>query len=203
MSNEPIDGDAAESVQLLQRFREGDEQAAAEIFDRYAQRLIALAASRISPALGRRVEAEDIVQSVYKSFFSRVSDDRLGVEEKGQLWGLLAAITVNKVRATARFHGAAKRDTGSEASVHSSNHSFRFSPEDFARTPSAVDAAIVEEQYSQIMGGLSEIAQTVFRMHLEDASVDEIAAEIRRSPRTVRRELEAIRKQLETLLVDL
>ena len=201
MTDEPIDSDAAESVQLLQRYREGDEQAAAEIFDRYAQRLISLAASRISSALARRVEAEDVIQSVYRSFFSRVADERLGVQEQGQLWGLLAAITVNKVRAKVRFHAAAKRDAGSEASVHSSGQSFCFSPEDFARTPSAVDAAIVEEQYTQVMNGLSEVAQTVFRMHLEDASVDEIAKEIRRSPRTVRRELEAIRNKLEELLV--
>ena len=59
-----------ESIELLDRVRQGDEQAATELFDRYVERLIRLAQSRLSAKLRRRVDAEDVVQSVYRSFFS-------------------------------------------------------------------------------------------------------------------------------------
>ena len=85
------------SFQLFDRFRQGDEQAAALLFDRYVSRLTALARSRMSAHLERRVAAEDVVQSVYGSFFVRAREGQYALEQSGDLWRLLAAITLNKV----------------------------------------------------------------------------------------------------------
>ena len=63
------DRDEWTSLVLLERFRGGDDLAAAEIFNRYFGRLTALARSRLSPRLARRTDPEDIVLSVYRSFF--------------------------------------------------------------------------------------------------------------------------------------
>ena len=57
------------SLVLLERFRGGDELAAEALFARYFERLTALARSRLSPRLARRTDPEDIVLSVYRSFF--------------------------------------------------------------------------------------------------------------------------------------
>ncbi len=57
------------SAQLLIRWREGDQAAADALFRRYAERLIGLVRLRLSEKLARRVDPEDIVQSVYRSFF--------------------------------------------------------------------------------------------------------------------------------------
>jgi hypothetical protein len=56
------------SIELLARFRAGDERAAEELFPRFAERLIAVAKARLSAKLARRVGAEDVVQSAYRSF---------------------------------------------------------------------------------------------------------------------------------------
>ncbi len=56
-----------ESIELLSRIRQGDEQAATDLFERYVERLIRLAQSRLSAKLQRRIDAEDVVQSVYRS----------------------------------------------------------------------------------------------------------------------------------------
>ncbi|MEM6365285.1 MAG: ECF-type sigma factor [Planctomycetota bacterium] len=184
------------SVQLIHRWREGDEHAASEIYDRYVARLVALAGSRISPRLARRVEAEDVVQSVYRSFFARTGDNRIDVQQSGQIWGLLAAITVNKVRAKARFHAAIKRDVGSEASVQSSISCYGLQPTDLAREPTADEAAELAEQYQATAARLSALGKKVFALYLENESVDQIAKHVRRSSRTVRRELDNIRKNL-------
>lgn len=184
------------SVRLINRWKQGDETAAGEIFDRYVSRLIALAASRISPGLARRVEAEDVVQSVYRSFFARLGDERLTVEASGQLWGLLAAITINKVRAKARFHAADKRDVQAESSVSASGRCHGLSPMDMAHEPTSDEIAELSEQYQSALNGLSPIGRQVFELFLQNESVDSIAKTIRRSTRTVRRELEQIRTAL-------
>ncbi|MEO1526161.1 MAG: sigma-70 family RNA polymerase sigma factor [Planctomycetota bacterium] len=190
------------STRLVRRYQEGDEAAAQEIFDRYVARLLRLAGSRISPGLGRRVEAEDVVQSVYRSFFHRIGEDRLQVSEAGQLWGLLAAITVNKVRAKARFHGADKRNVTMEASAQSSASCFGLVPTEIAREPTAEEAAALAEQYRLAVERLSPVGQKVFQLHLENEPVEEIATKIKRSERTVRRELEKIRSWLSEELRD-
>lgn len=189
-----------ESVKLVDRWRNGDELAAGEIYDRYVARLVALAGSRISPALARRVEAEDVVQSAYRSFFARTGDDRLHVQQSGQLWGLLAAITINKVRAKARFHQADRRDVSNEASVNASNSCYGIVPTDLAREPTADEAAALAEQYHRASEQLGAIGRQVFAMYLQNASVPEIAESVKRSERTVRREIDQIRKLLTEML---
>lgn len=189
-----------ESVLLVNRWQQGDEVAASEIYDRYVSRLIALAGSRISPKLARRVEAEDVVQSVYRSFFARSGEERLQVEKSGQLWGLLAAITINKVRAKARFHAADKRNVGTEASIRSSVSCFGLEPTDLAREPTAEEATMLAEQYREAADKMSPLGKQVFALYLENEAVDSIAKRVRRSARTVRRELEQIRKALSEML---
>ena len=81
-----------ESQAMLERYRAGDEAAAAEIYDRYVDRLIALARSRLSQRLVRRAGPEDIVQSAYRSFFSGVRKGQFEIAEGQKLWSLLAKI---------------------------------------------------------------------------------------------------------------
>ncbi|MEM6689024.1 MAG: sigma-70 family RNA polymerase sigma factor [Planctomycetota bacterium] len=188
------------SIKLVDRWRDGDEMAAAEIYDRYVARLVALASSRISPGLARRVEAEDVVQSVYRSFFARTGEDRLTVDQSGQLWGLLAAITVNKVRAKARFHSADKRNVATETSIRSSVSCFGLEPTDLAREPTPAEAAALAEQYSKAADKMSPVGRQVFDLFLQNVALEQIAKEVRRSARTVRRELEQARSLLSETL---
>jgi ECF sigma factor len=69
----PMENDQAQpndtSLILLERFRDGDEFAAEALFSRYFDRLTSLARSRLSARLASRTDPEDIVMSVYRSFF--------------------------------------------------------------------------------------------------------------------------------------
>ena len=190
-----------ESINLLNKWQSGDESAAAEIFDRYASRLLALAGSRLSAVMNRRVEADDVVQSVYRSFFRHAADGRYSVENNGQLWGLLAAITINKVRSQVKFHGAAKRNVDAEASMASSQSCYGLSPVDIARDPDGQDAAVLLEEYQAVIKDLTDLQRDVLELYLQNCSTEDIASNIRRSARTVRRALEDIREQLEKRLL--
>ncbi len=104
-----------ESVALLQRWRDhGDEAAVAELFGRYYRRLVALANSRLWPALARRVDGSDIVQSACNSLFVRVRDGRIQVAPGDDLWQLLVTITLRKLVRQIEFHTAAKRSIRQE-----------------------------------------------------------------------------------------
>src|SRR5262249_28947338 len=102
----------ASSNDLLARWRAGDEAAAAELFRRYASRLIGLARSRLSAQLHRRLDPEDVVQSVYRSFFAGAKDGRYQPPPGGELWGLLVAMTLHKLHQQARHNARGKRAVG-------------------------------------------------------------------------------------------
>src|SRR5262245_3026211 len=102
------------SAELLARYRRDDQAAAEELFRRYAGRLTALARSRLSHALAPRVDAEDVVQSAYRSFFVLARDGDVLLRESGDLWRLLVRITLRKVYRSARRHRAGCRSVERE-----------------------------------------------------------------------------------------
>lgn len=83
--------------ELLTRWQRGDHQAAAELYHRYASRLIGLARSRLSSQLARRIDPEDVVQSVYRSFLAAARDGHYEVQNGAGLWHLLVTITLHKL----------------------------------------------------------------------------------------------------------
>src|SRR5262249_59874413 len=95
---------------LLRRYRGGQADAATQLYLRYAERLRALAAGQCAPDLAPRIDPEDIVQSVFRTFFRRAAGAEYEVPEGEELWKLFLVIALHKIRSTATFHRAAKRD---------------------------------------------------------------------------------------------
>src|SRR5262245_23793795 len=95
---------------LLRRFRRGSQDAATQLYLRYVHRLRALVRANCSSQLTRRLEPEDIVQSVFRRFFRRVLKGDYDVPPGEELWGLFLVIALNKIRAEEAFHRAGKRD---------------------------------------------------------------------------------------------
>src|SRR6516162_9956633 len=88
---------------LLRRIRLGQGDAATALYLRYAKRLRSFARSTCSPGLAHRVEAEDIVQSVFLSFFRKAAVGLYDVPPGEELWRLLLVITLNKIRVQGHF----------------------------------------------------------------------------------------------------
>ena len=95
---------------LLRRCHRGDQDAATHLHDRYAQRLTRLVRKRCPTALARCAGLEDIVQSVFQTFFRRVGLGFYEIPDGQALWKLLVVIALNRVQAQATYHYAAKRD---------------------------------------------------------------------------------------------
>ncbi len=191
-----------DSYALVQRVRRGDEQAAGELFDRYVERLFALARSRFSAKLARRLDPEDVVQSVFRTFFRHTQDGRYEFHQAGDLWRLLAAITVNKVRRQVKRHTAGKRTTDAEKSFGGQESLFGLPPEAVAREPSPDEACALIEELDQVVGRLPELYRRIVDFRLQGRPVEEIAQQVGCSERTVHRASEVLKQRLEKRLAN-
>lgn len=190
-----------ESIELLGRVRQGDEQAANDLFQRYVKRLIKLARSRLSAKLQRRLDAEDVVQSVYRSFFSRAQDGHYQLQESGDLWRLLAAITVNKVRNQARLGTARKRAVGAEESAAGNSSMMGIPPEAVCREPSPAELGVLLEEIESEFSILSQLKRQIVELRLQGHSNEGIARQVHCTERTVQRTLKQLKERLEQRLL--
>ena len=97
----------------IQELKQGDEQAAHELWQRYFRRLAALARQRLGDH-GRRVQDEDDVAiKVFKSLCEGAGrGDFAALDGRDDLWRLLATITSRKVAQHFRHEGRQKRGGG-------------------------------------------------------------------------------------------
>ncbi len=58
---------------LIARIQAGEEEAATEIYNRYAKRILGLVSHQMADRLHLEIQPEDIVQSVFKSIFRGVT----------------------------------------------------------------------------------------------------------------------------------
>src|SRR5271167_4544767 len=100
---------SASDHSLLSRYRGGSQDAATELYLRYVERLRGLARAQLSANLAAKVEIDDIVQSVFGSFFRGVNDSLYHVPAGEELWKLLLVIALHKIRDQGRYHNTAKR----------------------------------------------------------------------------------------------
>ncbi len=182
---------------LLRRIRGGEQDAATALYVRYAQRLQALAKAKTSPALAARIDPEDVVQSVFRTFFRRASEGHYDVPEGDELWKLFLVISLNKIRTLAGFHRAAKRDVSSTVGLEHSESAVAAhhgSQEEALRT--------LELIIDETLGDLPEAQREMIRLRIEGHGVTEIAETTRRSKRSVERVLQQFRNRLGRLVLE-
>lgn len=185
------------SGDLVARWRAGDQEAATELFRRYASRLAALARKHLSTNLAARIDPEDVVQSAYRSFFTNTRDGRYEFRRGGDLWQLLARITLHKVqhhvkRVTAQKRAAAREQTfGSEDSLAGIPARGR------GEETSPLEAAVLTDLLQQLMCGLEAPERRILELRLQGHELEEIAAATGLSRRTVCRVLKDVKGQLE------
>jgi RNA polymerase sigma factor (sigma-70 family) len=185
------------SGDLLARWREGDQQAAAELFGRYVNRLVALARSRLSQRLTHRIDPEDVVQSVYRSFFAGAREGRYHLERGGDLWRLLVAITFYKLNDQVKRNTCRKRSPGQERSFGTEDSLPGIQVQLLSREPSPEEAAALAEEVESLMRGVEPLHRRILELRLQGYNIFEIAAATHCGERTVHRVLKRIKQQVE------
>jgi RNA polymerase sigma-70 factor, ECF subfamily len=179
-------------AELIQRYRDGDQQAASLLYQKYAHRLRALAKSRCGRQCSGRFDPDDIVQSVFRVLFNKISNLDL-VTEGSELWGLMIILTINKVKNLVQHHSAAKRSVNRTISYDAEDSTLE------AIDPHSDDSMlryVLNEQLSR----LQKADRQVVKMRLEGYGITEIAVETARPQRTVERVLQQFREQVKSIL---
>lgn len=183
---------------LIEGLLHDEETAAAELVRRFGDPLRRIADRRLGGPLRRRVDADDVLQSAFRTFFRRTREGRLKLDDAARLWNLLCAITLTKVRQHARFHGRRRRAVNRESPGPVSSTSHRPEPKLSGRIFfEGVDFA---DHFRQLLDVLDDDERRVVLLKLEERTSREIAAELGTSERTVRRMLARVRARLEPLL---
>jgi RNA polymerase sigma-70 factor (ECF subfamily) len=184
------------SAELLARWRDGDAAAADELFGRYTARLIAMIRPRLSAGLARRLDPEDVVQSAYRSFCAAAAD-RFVVRRSGDLWRLLAAITIHKLHHQVERHRAVKRSVEREQGFGGESSLEVLGNGAASLDPRPDEAAALAEELEHLMRGLKPLERRMVELRLQDYSLAEIAAATDRSERWVRRVLDQVKARLD------
>lgn len=174
---------------LLRRFRTGSEDAATQLYLRYAKRLLALTRTKCAPDLAPRFDADDIVQSVFRTFFRRVAKGGYDVPDGDDLWKLFLVIGLNKIQAVGAYHRAAKRDVRLSAG----DNGLETAATEVTDTESL---SILKMAIEEVMTGLTPAHREIVNLRIEGCEVAEIAVRLGRSKRSVERILQGFRKML-------
>ncbi len=147
---------------LIDLWRGGDQDAARQIVERYFDRLLVLARRRISQRLASRVDPEDILQSVFRTFFVRLKEGQFVFQDEDDLCKLLMRITVHKTLRQVAFHKAAKRDPNQETNQGDHHREQLLSVLD--KEPSAEATIAFLDQLEHFLGQLEDQPRRIIEM---------------------------------------
>jgi RNA polymerase sigma-70 factor (ECF subfamily) len=186
---------ALTSAQLLHGHQAGNIDATEELFNRYVDRLIGLARKRLAPKLAGRIDPEDVVQSAYRSFFAAAGRGRFQLEQSGDLWRLLAGITLNKLHRQVERNTAKKRDVSKDRGL-ADEGSLSVGTDVLSRDPSPDEVVALADELELLMRDLDPRHREMIQLRLQGYQIEEIAAQTQRTQRTVLRALEGIKQKL-------
>ncbi|MEK6249377.1 MAG: ECF-type sigma factor, partial [Planctomycetales bacterium] len=184
----------------LDELKQGDQQAAQQLWQRYWHQLIRLANKKLGRSAGRVADAEDVAICAIDSFYRGAQEGRFPkLEDRDDLWQLLVMITARKAVNQIKYETRLKRGGGQVRGESV------FAGTDNDSQPAGIDqvtggeptpefAAAVAEEYERRLEQLkSESLRNVARLKLEGHTVDEIAEQLDCSSRTIKRKLALIK----------
>jgi RNA polymerase sigma-70 factor, ECF subfamily len=177
---------------LVRRVSGGEADAATALYLRYATRLQRLVHYQTGRGLARFTGSEDIVQSVFRTFFRRAAIGHYQVADSDELWKLFLVMALNKIRRLAEYHGAAKRDQSRTVSSEGQ----RFEAESTYSSEQAAALQTLQLTIDEILTELPTGHAEVVRLRVAGNTLPEIASQTGRSLRTIERVLKEFRERL-------
>ena len=185
------EGSITHCIRLL---KAGERAAAQQLWERYFQQLVGLARARLWGTSQRAADEEDVALSAFESFYQRAERGLFPqLNDRDDLWQLLAVITVRKAIDLARHEGRPTRGSGRVLVL---SELAELSPEEIlAVEPTPEFAAQVADECRRLYGCLGDdTLRAVARWKMEGYTNAEIAAKLGCVPQTVERKLRAIRQ---------
>jgi RNA polymerase sigma-70 factor (ECF subfamily) len=176
---------------LVAALRAGDNEAWKQVASRYTNRLVALARSRLGQRLRQKVDSEEVVQSVYRSFYKGLKEGRYALQGWDALMGMLVVLTMRRCcRWHAHYHTQSRNverevalGSGAEQNAPVEVPTGR---EPVDRNPTPEEAAMLIETIQETLKDLDERERQIVLLGLLGDSEQEISQQVGRTQYTVR-----------------
>jgi len=185
---------------LKARLHIGNKDAASQLFQRYANQLIHLAQRNLESRIQGKLDPEDVIQSVFRSFFTRIAVGQMkDLENWESLWQSLVIITLRKCSVKNDYFHTASRKIQLEVPLHALSNQSNQDWEPFATEPTPFEAAMLTETVERLMSQFEGRSRNILTLCLQGYSIPDISAEVGCTERTVYRLLECVKHQLEKM----
>jgi len=188
-------------IDLVERWRSGDEEAAELLYGRYIERMMRIIRGQIPQSMNARIDPEDIAQSVFRTVFRRMQNGEFTFHDDDDVWKLLVTIALNKARNQKKRNLADRRTVQREAYLGDI-------PVDESITkrlqaqPSISDVLAFNETLELIAKRLKPEDAELLALMLQENSQQDIADILSASTRTIRRRQQSIRQIAAAMLRD-
>ena len=200
--------DANDDAELLNRFKNGDEDAANVLFERYYKRVARVAEQRIAGYRLPATSGEDIAASVFESLWKKADQggfEDCDLNDINELWRLLCSIVKFKAQDHVRREHAKKRGDGvirGESVFQNRIDGDGPGIDQFAVDFDSVSESVgFREQFQKLLASLGKpVLSEIATLRLEGYSVVEISKHFDRSDRWAKRKLALIRDSWKDLV---
>jgi RNA polymerase sigma-70 factor, ECF subfamily len=150
----------------LQTARFSDNDSLAERLDHmFRERLCRLVEREMNARYRCREDAEDVVQSVFRTFFCQAASGKFEFHHQGALWNLLRKLARHKILKHIRYQQAQSRDPRHECPL------LEDCP---AEGPTDVQACMLGDALEVVLSGLEPPEPELFALQLHGYSIGEI-----------------------------
>jgi RNA polymerase sigma factor (sigma-70 family) len=171
---------------LIQRVRQGDQQAAGEMVRLYEPVIRRAIRFRVGNSMRPVVSLSDICQSVLCSFFVRAASGQFQLDQPEDLQKLLAAMARNKLNNLVRKHQAQRRDQRRVAGSGKGSHAVEAQA---APGNSVCGQVAAAELVKEVHKRLSPEERQLVDWRNEGLQWDQIAGRLNDSPEALRKRL--------------
>jgi RNA polymerase sigma-70 factor (ECF subfamily) len=173
---------------------------AAEVDSRFRERLLRLAKTNLDRRLAARIDEQDVLQSVLRSFFVRHADGQFAFASWSEVWNLLVLMTKRKCVKQAQVHFAERRDVRRNSGLACATEGAEVNASSSGPIPAEV--VLLAEASDRLWQELSDREKDVLALALAGRTIEQIGAELCRTQRTVRRLLGRVRERLELMAAE-
>ncbi len=182
----PVEG----VLELLQRMKAGDRVAAGEFIIRYGSRIRRRIRGKLSPAMRRIFDSQDILSTLGRRLDRYVRDGRVEANNEHELWGLVFKLANNAVSEKGRLFRRLR---------HAEREDGRFANELAARLRSAQRQETDDDAFELEIGRVFAILrdptdQRILFLWLDGAGHSEIGANVHMTVDAVRKRWQRIKK---------
>src|SRR5688572_28818917 len=179
------EGSVSRWIELL---RHGDYAAAQPLWERYFNRLVGLARTKLADGRRRAADEEDVSLSAFNSFCQGAAAGRFPqLADRDDLWRLLVTLTARKAFDQMRDEHRLKRGGGAvlgQSALTAGGADAEAEFERFVgREPTPESAALVAEECQRLLARLkTDELRTIAVWKMEGYTNDEIAAKLDCAP---------------------